>query len=41
VGAQRRSEGKTFVLRGVADFTASQVSLIPDIRIERVEEKEY
>jgi len=41
VNAQRRSEGKTFVLRGVADFTASQVSLIPDIRIDRVEGKEY
>ena len=41
VGAQRRPEGKTFVLRGVADFIASQVSLIPDIRIDRVEGKEY
>src|SRR5215204_4129632 len=41
VGAQRRPDGKTFVLRGVADFTASQVSLIPDIRIDRAEEKEY
>jgi polygalacturonase len=41
INAQRRSEGKTFVLRGVADFTASQVTLIPDIRIDRAEEKEY
>ena len=41
VGAQRRPEGKTFVLRGVADFIASQVSLIPEIRIDRVEGKEY
>ena len=41
VRAQRRSEGKTFVLRSVADFIASQVSLVPDIRIDRAEEKEY
>jgi polygalacturonase len=41
VKAQRMMSGKTFVLRNVADFNTSQVSLVPDMRIDRVQSKEF
>jgi len=41
VKAQRAAEGKTFILRDVADFSTSQVSLVPDMRIDRVQSKEF
>ena len=41
VKAERHPAGKTFVLRDVADFNASQVSNVPDLKIDRVQNKEY
>jgi polygalacturonase len=41
VKAQRPATGKTFVLRDVADFNTNQVWLIPDIRLDRAQNKEY
>jgi polygalacturonase len=41
IKAQRRSTGKTFILKDVSDFNASQVSLVPDIRLDRIQSKEY
>jgi polygalacturonase len=41
VKAQRTPLGKTFVLRDVTDFNTSQVSLVPDMRIDRVQSKEF
>ena len=41
VKAERAPSGKTFILRDVADFNTSQVSLVPDMRIDRIQTKEY
>src|SRR5262249_52981542 len=41
VKAERPTTGRTFVLRDVADFNTSQVSQVPDTRLERVQSKEY
>jgi polygalacturonase len=41
VRASRPRQGKMFVLRRVADFSTSQVDLIPDMRVERADEKAY
>jgi polygalacturonase len=41
VKAQQPPTGKTFLLRDVADFNASQVWLVPDLRLDRVQSKEY
>jgi polygalacturonase len=41
VKAERPLAGKTFVLRDVADFSTSQVSQVPDTRIDKVQSKEY
>ena len=40
VQAQRLNNEKIFVLKDVTNFNASQVSLLPDIRLSQVKEKE-
>jgi len=41
VKAQKTATGKMFVLRDVGDFTTSMVSPLPDIRLDKVQSKEY
>jgi hypothetical protein len=41
VKAQKASSAKMFVLRDVGDFNTSQVSLMPDVRLDKVQSKEY
>jgi polygalacturonase len=41
VKAQRPPTGKTFFLKDVADFNTSQIWLLPDLRLDRVQSKEY
>jgi len=41
VKAQKASSAKMLVLRDVGDFNTSQVALIPDIRLDKVQSKEY
>jgi len=40
VKAQRLNNEKIFVLKDVSDFNASQVGLLPDVRLSQVKEKE-
>jgi polygalacturonase len=41
VKAQRLPTGKVFVLKDVADFNTSQVWLVPDTRLDKVQSKEF
>ena len=41
VKAQRSPTGKTFFLKDVPDFNTSQVWLVPDLRLDRVQSSEY
>jgi polygalacturonase len=40
VKAQRLNNERTFVLKDVSDFSANQVWLVPDIRLDKVKERE-
>jgi len=41
VKAQKMAAAKTFVLRDVSDFSTSDVSQVPDTRVDKVQSKEY